>query len=392
MKSTFTLCNPCVQSRKFKIPHLTLLVFLLSFFYSISVNANDTNKAHYGASPLSATESLRTNLYLLNTSNNSTILADGVYTEYNDLYHDSVMLEDAYKFTNINENLGISRYGSTLAVERRPIIVTSDTLFFKLWKTTQRFYQFEFVPINLAHPGMEAVLQDSYLGTSQSLSLTTTTKVNFSINANAASSSANRFRIVYSTNVSSAPLPVTFTALSGSQLNNKILINYKVENEINIVNYEVEHSLNGQAFNKLVDVPVIAGRDITKSYSYIDETPGNGNNFYRVASIDKDGSKKYSQIIKVTIGKTGMGAITIYPNPVKGNMINLQFTNELTGDYKVRLINSNGQAVYSGKFTINSVNISQTLITNQQLQTGIYQLEIIKPNSTIEVKRAIVQQ
>ncbi|MEO6233207.1 MAG: T9SS type A sorting domain-containing protein [Ferruginibacter sp.] len=392
MKSNFTLCNPSVQLPKIKIPLLTLLVFTLSFFYSISVNANDSNNGHYGSSSLSGTESLRTNLYLLNTSNNSTILADGVYTEYNDLYHDSVMLEDAYKFTNINENLGLSRYGSTLAVERRPLIVNSDTLYFRLWKTTQRFYQFEFVPTNLAHPGMDAVLQDSYLGTSQPLSLTGTTKVNFSVNANAASASPNRFRIIYSTNVSSSPLPVTFTALSGSQISNKILINYKVENEINIKTYEVEHSVNGQSFTKLADVAINAGRDVAKSYSYVDETPGSGNNFYRIVSIDKDGSKKYSQIIKVTIGKTGKGVITIYPNPVKGNMINLQFTNELTGDYQVRLINSNGQAVYAGKFTINSSNISQTLLTNQQLQTGIYQLEIIKPNNSVEVKRAIVQQ
>ena len=107
-----------------------LLPFLL--VSSLLLTAGDTNKnpdklsannytnAFSGSTNPLSTESFRTNLYLLN-ANNTTILADGVLTEYNNLYHDSVTLEDAYKFTNINENLGLTRYGKILAVERRPI-------------------------------------------------------------------------------------------------------------------------------------------------------------------------------------------------------------------------------------------------------------------------------
>ena len=98
--------------------------------------------------PLGITESIRTNLYLLQPDN-SLVLADGVYTEYNNLYHDSVTLEDAIKFTNILERIGLLRYGKTLSDERRPIIKANDTLFVKLWKTTQLNYQIE-LAANLA--------------------------------------------------------------------------------------------------------------------------------------------------------------------------------------------------------------------------------------------------
>ena len=209
---TFGLNNNPKNSLAYKL--LSITVFLFTSFYftkagDITSNKNlPGNLNSFGANtPLTGTESMRTNLYLLNISNNTTILADGVLTEYNNLYHDKVTLEDAYKFTNINENLGITRYTSTLAVERRPIIASTDTIFFKLWKTTQRHYQFEFVPTNLFHPGMEAVLQDSYLGTATVLSLTSTTKVNFFVNSNAASASVNRFKIVYNTNSTATPLP-----------------------------------------------------------------------------------------------------------------------------------------------------------------------------------------
>ncbi|MEO6721573.1 MAG: T9SS type A sorting domain-containing protein [Ferruginibacter sp.] len=376
---------------------LSITIFLFTSFYLAEAGDINGNKevpavnSLAANAPLTGTESMRTNLYLLNISDNSTILADGVLTEYNTLYHDYVTLEDAYKFTNIKENLGITRYTSTLAVERRPIIASADTIFFKLWKTTQRHYQFEFVPTNLFHPGMDAILQDSYLGTSTVLSLVNTTKVNFFVNSNAASGAVDRFKIIYSTNSTTTPLPVTFTNIKGYQVNNKISIEWKVETEINIARYEVERSLTGSDFSKVNTIYVTGINNASNSYTSLDESPATGNNFYRIKSIDKDGSKKYSLIVKVVTGKTGTGSITIYPNPIKGSIINLQFTNQLTGIYQVRLINNNGQMVYSNRLSINSSNISQSLNTNKELRSGIYQIEIIKPDNTIEIQKAIVQ-
>ena len=112
------------------LKNLLIFSFLLSPLFSAA--STPTYKSTF--EPLGLTESIRTTLYLLQPDN-STILADGVYTEYNNLYHDSVTLEDAIKFTNILENIGLVRYGKTLAVERRPIIKANDTLFIKLWKT-----------------------------------------------------------------------------------------------------------------------------------------------------------------------------------------------------------------------------------------------------------------
>jgi len=341
-------------------------------------------------SPLAGKESIRTTLYLLN-ANNTTVLADGVYTEYNDLYHDSVLLEDAYKFTNINENLGIVRYGAVLSVERRPIITKSDTLFFKLWKTTKRNYQFEFTTTNLDHPGMQAVLQDSYLGTSLALTLNGITKLNFVVNTDAASANVNRFKIVYVTNIAAAVLPVTFASVKGFEINKKIAIEWKVENEINIKKYEVERSSNGLDFNMLSSITVSGFKNDHNSYSWIDNQRLSGNSFYRIKSVDMDGTIKFSVIVKFTTGATGQGTITIYPNPIQGNIINLQFTSQTTGLYQLRLINNNGQVVYAGILPVNSPNSSQTIMTNTKLSCGIYQLEIKAPDNVVQIKRAIVQ-
>ncbi len=358
----------------------------------LSIYKNYTGTLRTAASPLTGPESLRASLYLLN-SNNTTALADGVLIEFNNLYHDSVYLEDAYKFTNIGENLGLIRYGTVLSVERRPIIAMTDTLYFKLWKTTIRDYQLGFVMVNLDHPGMQAFLEDAYLGNSLPLALNGTTKVNFSINTDRSSSNENRFKIVYKKIFApAAPLPVSFTSVAGYQQNNKITINWKVENESNIEKYEVEHSVDGIEFNKLSTMSVKSGASPFGNYSVIDNQPFAGNNFYRIRSVDFDGSKKLSQIIKITTGKIGKGSFTIFPNPILGNMVNLQFTNQPAGIYRIRVINYLGQAVYSTTVTSGGGNISYSLSINGKFKTGIYQLEIKLPDDTFQIKKMMVRE
>lgn len=371
-----------------------VFIYLASFAgenLRIPVNLNTQSfSLAQTSSPLAGPESIRTNLYLLQ-ANNALILADGVLTEYNNLYHDSVLLEDAYKFTNINENLGISRYGYTLAVERRPIIANADTLFFKLWKTTRRNYQLEFVTTNLDHPGMQAYLEDTHLATNTPLALNGTTKINFTINTDAGSSNISRFRVIYKTLATPAPLPVTFTSVKGYQVKSKVTVDWKVENEINLSKYEVERSVNGIDFTSIGSVNVISNRSFG-TYSQIDDQPVTGTNFYRVKSVDRDGSKKYSLVVKVNTVKAAIGSISIYPNPIKGNMVNLRFVGQPAGVYQVRMISNTGQMVYMGKMTISSDNTTETIYTAQKLSGGIYQLEIKAPDNTVQVQKAIVQE
>jgi hypothetical protein len=160
---------------------------------------------------------------------------------------------------------------------------------------------------------------------------------------------------------------------------------------LNIEKYEVERSSNGTDFINVNSIAASGINSVRNSYSWIDNNPLNGNSFYRIKSIDRDGSKKTSNIMKVAAAKMHDASITIYPNPIQGNLINLQFKNQLAGTYYLRLINNNGQVVYSGSLLINSSNISQTVITNRQLAYGIYQLEIKAPDNMVQLKKAIVQ-
>ncbi|MEO6721964.1 MAG: T9SS type A sorting domain-containing protein [Ferruginibacter sp.] len=330
--------------------------------------------------------SIRTNLNLLE-ADNSTILADGALVEFNDIYSILVDSDDAIKLGNINENIGIQRYNSTLTAERRPALTAKDTVFFKLSKMVQRSYQLEFVTEGLQQPNLVGFLEDSYLQTRTIIDLNGKTKVNFSITGVAASAVANRFRIVF---MNVAPLPVTISSVTAYQKNSDIAVDWKVENEINMVKYDVEKSTDGSSFVKLGTVNVSGTNNTYNSYSWLDVNAVNGTNFYRIKTYDNNGQVNYTAIVKVTISKTD-GGFSIYPNPVKGSIINLQINNEPVGVYQLRLTNSIGQTLYTNSIRNNSGSSTHALNTGSKLPAGAYQLEIIGQDNNHNTQKVIVE-
>jgi hypothetical protein len=77
------------------------------------------------------------------------------------------------------------------------------------------------------------------------------------------------------------------------------------------------------------------------------------------------------------------GAITVYPNPVKGNVVSLQFTNVEKGAYTVVLSNDLGQQVYMSVVNHDGGSAIQKLTLPASLQKGIYQLQVIGADSKI---------
>jgi len=359
-------------------------------FSETNKSGNDNNVVFRPQTPATPTGAgvgeIRTNLYLLQTDNN-TIIADGVIAEFDNIYGLQVDRDDALKFGNVNENLAIQRSTSTLAAERRPALTINDTLYFKLTKLVQRNYQFEFVVAGLQQPDITGLLLDSYLNTSTVINLSGTTKVKFTVNSNGASAAANRFKIVFRP---IAPLPVTMRSVVAYQKNKNIAVDWKVENEINILKYDVEKSIDGNMFEKVNTTTVAGANNAFNNYSWLDLKAVPGNNFYRIKIYDRSGQITYSSIVKVAIGKTN-ASYNIFPNPITGNVINLQMNNQPAGTYQLRLTNNIGQTLYTSSVNNNGGNSSFSLNTGSKLPTGIYQLEVIGQENNRNTQKVIVE-
>ncbi|MBL0359431.1 MAG: InlB B-repeat-containing protein [Chitinophagaceae bacterium] len=84
-------------------------------------------------------------------------------------------------------------------------------------------------------------------------------------------------------------------------------------------------------------------------------------------------------------------AFVISPNPVEGGVVNLQFKNQPAGNYVVRIVSNNGQAVASSKIAHAGGTATQLLNLPAQLTAGMYQVEIIAANKTIITQSLLVK-
>ncbi len=118
-------------------------------------------------------------------------------------------------------------------------------------------------------------------------------------------------------------LPVTFLNFDGVYNKGISNLTWQTASEINNIGFEVQRSTDGNTFYKIGFVASQAtGGNSTKklSYAYNDVKVVDGNLYYRLKQIDKDGNYTYSNIIvlHVTLNK----ATTLYPNPV-ANVLNI---------------------------------------------------------------------
>jgi Secretion system C-terminal sorting domain len=95
-----------------------------------------------------------------------------------------------------------------------------------------------------------------------------------------------------------------------------------------------------------------------------DAHPQNGYDYYRLALVDIDGSRKFSPVKSVWIGQDA--AFRIYPNPA-GSRVTLQLPESATG--LAVLYDASGSLVAQQEFSGNTVNFSL-----QGLPAGVYHL------------------
>lgn len=297
---------------------------------------------------------------------------DGVLGMYNNSYSAAVIAptEDAYKFWSNEEGIAIARGGTNLSVEARPEMLGYDTMFLFLNKMiVGNTYNFNIAGTNIA-TNITGTLIDKYLNKNTILDLTTSNKVTFSIDTATIAKAANRFIIVFNVK---APLYLTAIRIKASVVAKTALINWTVASEKEVNHYIVEHSTNGTNF---IAINNIASRNIDNSnYSYSDIKVLNGNNYYRIQAVNKDGSITYSSIAKINIGdkKDGMN---IYPNPMIGKTMNIQLRNIVKGLYKLTMFNTIGQQIMQQQLQHAGGSITSTVELPATISAGVYQVRL----------------
>lgn len=313
--------------------------------------------------------------------------ADGIRVVYNNTYSTSIDENDATEINNWDENIAINRNNIHLAVESRPVVLNRDTIPLFMNNLKQRAYEFEFVPVLFTHIGLKAELVDNFLNTRTLLSVVDTVRVGFTVTADPASAAADRFMVVFGP---ASPLAIDVLTISAqakylpaAQGGNHIQVDWTAKTEKDMDRYELERSFNGALFSRIHTIAATGNSPVAVNYSWADANPQTGDNFYRVRALDKTGSVKYTDVVKVNFGRSIPG-ISVYPNPVNGNNFALQLSDIEKGRYYVTLVNSLGQTVY--RYPLQHAGGAAVIPVNPgKLSKGLYTLSLTGDSNQVSI-------
>ena len=150
--------------------------------------------------------------------------------------------------------------------------------------------------------------------------------------------------------------------------------------------YEIEHSVDGVHFSLKENKKASGLKESVNSYT--DNNPESGINFYRVRSVDKNGKSLISPVIKVFLGSVKSG-ISIYPNPVNGEIIHLEFIGQPVGNYLLTFYNSSGEILQTKALYHKEGSETHLLKIGKKFPTGIYILQIKGPGEIKEFLKVV---
>lgn len=187
-----------------------------------------------------------------------------------------------------------------------------------------------------------------------------------------------------------APLPLTLLSFSGTPYNNYNLIEWTTVDEKNTATFQLLFSMNGRDYQSIVSMPAAGNSSSKIKYLYKHfNAPGNIF-YYRLKTIDIDGTASLSNIItlKNNSGSLAAGEFALI------NASPVPFTNSIKVNYgagsgtsaNVQLLNAAGQVVKSQSVSLVKGYSYFELNGLDYLPSGTYILQINTVNSNKYIK------
>jgi hypothetical protein len=169
-------------------------------------------------------------------------------------------------------------------------------------------------------------------------------------------------------------LPVEFLSFEGKPNQRKVDLTWTTASERNSDYFEVQRSVDGENYEALGQVQAMGNSQNTTAYSFVDETPYSGINYYRLKQVDMSGEAMETERISVLFRRVGM-PIELYPNPAKES-ISVSFETAFEGAAQWRILDMSGRIVERGSTSVSNGTNRVDLSLNR-VETGSYMLELL---------------
>jgi hypothetical protein len=180
-------------------------------------------------------------------------------------------------------------------------------------------------------------------------------------------------------------LPVNLKNFTATKKLTTNELNWITVCEINCAGFDIERSLDGNRFSKIGNVITksIGGNcSTTLQYSFQDNKPLIGTNYYRLKQIDIDGSYKYSNVATVKFdAATTFFIQSVFPNPAVG-FSDIKLLSKFSGNCNVVLFDQAGRKINQFSVYLNAGENS-IHINTADLSNGVYIVSISLSNGAL---------
>jgi hypothetical protein len=176
-------------------------------------------------------------------------------------------------------------------------------------------------------------------------------------------------------------LPVTLLDFYLVNLSNAVSVRWKTATEHNNAGFEVQKSFNGLNWSTLSFIPTKAvdgNSTQLLTYEYPDYSHSDGKVFYRLAQVELNGHKQYSQVISMEFD--AINPISVYPNPTTG----VATLSGLEENSIIELRSVHGLLLLSDTTQTGKYQLDMTHYPN-----GVYLLTILNLNGVVHQSKII---
>ncbi len=168
--------------------------------------------------------------------------------------------------------------------------------------------------------------------------------------------------------ISNALLPVQLVSFTANAVDKDVLLNWETKQETNNKEFSLLRSQDGENWYSIATLAGMGTSEVTSKYSFLDDDPFTGINYYRLKQIDFDGGSSLSSIVSIETNSKGL---KVFPNPVRNGRL---FVNGSTSN-NYSIFNSIGTIVKKGELDASPLDISDLL-------PGTYYLQITNSPTT----------
>ncbi len=186
-------------------------------------------------------------------------------------------------------------------------------------------------------------------------------------------------------NQAESTLPLDLASFKAKASHNFTSIEWVTNNETGTLNFILEHATDNVNFREIARIDAAGNSIQEKKYTFRHTDPSEGSNYYRLRSVNSDGTFTYSSIEQVNL-TLSTSNYSLYPNPTDKQFVNVKHESAKNPS-RIKIVDVTGKTLQEVE---TDKNASETKVSLIGIAPGIYTVVLSNEQETL-VQKLIVQ-